>query len=136
MSEIILLDTHIWFWFINQEFERFPNAWCDLIETATQVHISPISCYEIALAQQKGRLNLPCPLARWLSEALEPSDISLLLLTATIASRAIALSPIHKDPFDRLIIATALTYQAQLASVDSVFPKYPELEGVLLPQKE
>ena len=40
--------------------------------------------------------------------------------------------PIHKDPFDRLIIATALEYGAKLASVDSLFSKYPELENYLM----
>ncbi len=51
MSEVIVLDTHIWFWLITQEFERFPAHWRNLIETADQVGVSPISCYEIALAQ-------------------------------------------------------------------------------------
>lgn len=59
MSEIIILDTHIWFWFINQEFERFPTPWRETIETNEQISVSVISCYEIALAQQRGRLELP-----------------------------------------------------------------------------
>jgi PIN domain nuclease of toxin-antitoxin system len=63
MPQVIVLDTHIWFWFINCEFERFPVAWRDVIETASEVGVSPVSCYEIALAQQKGRLSLPCSLA-------------------------------------------------------------------------
>jgi PIN domain nuclease of toxin-antitoxin system len=106
----------------------------DIIEMSDRVSISPISCYEIAIAQQKGRLYLPCPLNQWLSEALEPSGISLLPLTSTVACQAVELSPIHKDPFDRLIIATALTYQAKLASIDNLFSRYQELEGVLLSQ--
>jgi PIN domain nuclease of toxin-antitoxin system len=132
MPEIILLDTHIWFWFINQEFEKFPNAWRELIETVTQVSISPISCFEIALAEQKGRLSLPCSVEQWLTEALEPADITLLPLSPSIANLAVRLSPIHKDPFDRLIIATALANNAQLASVDDKFPRYPELANILL----
>ncbi|MEI6063576.1 MAG: hypothetical protein WCQ26_03205 [Pseudanabaena sp. ELA748] len=44
----------------------------------------------------------------------------------------INLSPNHKDPFDRLIIATALEYGVKLASVDSLFSKYPELESYLM----
>jgi PIN domain nuclease of toxin-antitoxin system len=56
---VIVLDTHIWFWFVNQDFDRFPAPWRDVIETADQVGISPVSCYEIALAEQKGRLELP-----------------------------------------------------------------------------
>lgn len=77
---MIILDTHIWFWFINQEFDRFPKAWQNMIETAVN------------------------------------------------------LTSIHKDPFDRIIIATTIEYQAQLASIDNLFSKYVELEKYLLKQ--
>ncbi|PSB00401.1 type II toxin-antitoxin system VapC family toxin [Merismopedia glauca] len=132
MSEIIVLDTHIWFWFINQEFERFPAHWRAQIELADIVGVSPVSCYEIALANSRGRLELPCSAKEWFQEALAPSDLTLLPITGNIADRAVNLSPIHKDPFDRLIMATALEYEAKLASVDGIFPSYPELEGVLM----
>ena len=56
MSEIIVLDTHIWIWYINRELEKFPSSWLEIIETANQVAISTVSCYEVALAQQRGRL--------------------------------------------------------------------------------
>ncbi len=59
MSQIIVLDTHIWIWFINQEFDLFPIHWREVIETADQVGISPVSCYEVALAQQRG--DCICP---------------------------------------------------------------------------
>jgi PIN domain nuclease of toxin-antitoxin system len=108
MSQVIILDTHIWIWFINQEFDLFPTHWRKAIETADQVGISPVSCYEVALAQQRGRLELPCTADRWFQEALEPTGITLFPLTAEIAYQAVSLSPVHKDPFDRLIIATAL----------------------------
>lgn len=132
MSEVIVLDTHIWFWFINREFERFPSTWRDVIETTAQVGVSPVSCYEIALAQQKGRLTLPCPVSEWFTDALMPSGISLFPLLPEVASKAVDLSPIHKDPFDRLIIATTLLYEARLASVDGIFKQYPELSNCLM----
>jgi PIN domain nuclease of toxin-antitoxin system len=132
MPEIIILDTHIWIWFINQEFDRFPAPWRDIIETADQVAISPVSCFEVALAQQKGRLELPCAVDEWLEAALEPSGIALFPITAAIAYQATTLSPIHRDPFDRLIIATALVAEAKLASIDHVFAEYPELRTTLL----
>lgn len=50
MPQIIILDTHIWIWFVTQEFNRFPDHWREAIETADQVGISPVSCYEVALA--------------------------------------------------------------------------------------
>ena len=128
----LLLDTHIWVWYINSELAKFPSSWLEIIETANQVGISPVSCYEVALAQQKGRLLLPCPLEQWFQEALEPSGISLLSMTPGISSCAVNLSHIHRDPFDRIIIATAIEYQAKLASVDGIFRRYPELTTLLM----
>ena len=132
MSPIIILDTHIWIWFVTQEFSRFPSSWREEIETAEKVGVSPVSCYEVALAHQKGRLELPCSVALWLQDALEPTSIELFPLTAKIANQAVNLSPIHKDPFDRLIIATAIIYQAQLASIDRLFSQYPEIDKKLM----
>jgi PIN domain nuclease of toxin-antitoxin system len=132
MSQIIVLDTHIWIWFINQEFERFPAHWREIIETAEIVGISPVSCYEVALAQQRLRLELPCVVDEWLLEALEPSGVTLFPITAEISCKAVSLSAVHKDPFDRLIIATTLVYQAKLASIDSLFSQYSEFDGYLM----
>jgi PIN domain nuclease of toxin-antitoxin system len=129
---VILLDTHTWFWFVKQDFSQFPVTWQPEIETTAQVSVSAISCFEIALAEQRGRLKLPCPALEWIEEALDPSGITLLPLTPEVSCRAVALSSVHKDPFDRLIIATALTYGAQLASIDTVFPRYPELRDCLM----
>jgi PIN domain nuclease of toxin-antitoxin system len=132
MSQVIVLDTHIWIWFITQEFDLFPSHWREAIETAEQVGISPVSCYEVALAHQKGRLELPCSVDLWLQNALEPTGIILFPLTAEIAYQAVSLSPVHKDPFDRLIIATALIYKAQLASIDGLFSQYSEINTHLM----
>ncbi len=127
MSEVIVLDTHIWFWLMTQELERFPASWQAEIDRAEVVGVSPISCYEIALANQRGRLELPCVVDEWFDSALEPAGIELLPLTAEIAARAVALSPVHRDPFDRMIIATALDCSGRLASVDGVFSQYDDL---------
>ena len=132
MSAMVILDTHIWFWFINGSFERFPMQWLEQIRQADIVAVSAISCYEIALAHNKGRLVIHLPVQDWLTDSLAPAGIELLPLTPEITVRAVNLYPIHKDPFDRLIIATALEYGAKLASVDSLFAKYPELESYLM----
>ncbi len=132
MSEIIILDTHIWFWFINQEFDRFPTYWRNLIESSPEVGVCSVSCYEIALAYKKSRIDLPCPPSEWFKLSLKPVDINIFNLTPNIADRAVNLSQIHKDPFDRIIIATAIENQAKLASIDQIFPQYSELEPYLL----
>ncbi len=98
--------------------------------------VSAISCYEITLAQQRGKLELPCAASQWFHDALEPAGITIFPLTPNIACRAVELSPVHRDPFDRLIIATALEYGAKLASVDGLFPQYSELADHLMEKRE
>lgn len=132
MSEMIVLDTHIWIWLVNRNLDNFPGAWVDQLASAQRIGVSPVSCYEIALAQEKGRLKLPFTVQEWFQGALAPLGSEIFPLTPSIAARAVQLSPIHKDPFDRMIIATALEYQAKLASVDGVFSQYTELTGYLM----
>jgi PIN domain nuclease of toxin-antitoxin system len=132
MPEVIVLDTHIWIWYINQNFDLFPNHWLKQIERANTIGVSAISCYEITLAHSRGRLTIGLPVQEWLTNSLTASGIELLPLTPEIACRAVSLSEIHKDPFDRLIISTALEYGAKLASVDGLFSSYPELVNTLL----
>lgn len=132
MSEIIVLDTYIWLWLINANFHLFPSHWRDQFEATNRIGISPVSCYEIALAHKKGRIKISSTPQEWFNKALAPAGIELFPLTGEIAANAVNLSPVHKDPFDRLIIATALEYGAKLASVDSLFSSYPELDSHLM----
>ncbi|MCP5426358.1 MAG: type II toxin-antitoxin system VapC family toxin [Gammaproteobacteria bacterium] len=133
MSELIVLDSHIWYWWINLENERLSPTLVDDIETAPRVGVSAVSCFELALAHRRGRLALPQPPAEWLRHALAGSGVELLPLTPEIAARAVTLTEVHRDPFDRIIIATALEYDARLASLDGLFANYPELSSRLVP---
>jgi PIN domain nuclease of toxin-antitoxin system len=132
MPEIILLDTHAWLWYVNGNTDQYPENWTQRIATAALVGISPVSCYEIALAEKRGRIKLNYPAAEWFSAALDAAGVELLPLTPAIAMRAVNLTPAHRDPFDRIIIATALEQDALIATVDGVFTHYPELNGRIL----
>ena len=132
MSQMIVLDTHVWFWWINLEHQRFSVSMRTSLEGNESLGVSVVSCYEIALAAQRGRLGLPCSTSQWFAEALEPSGIRLLPLSPEIASVAVDLAAIHRDPFDRIIIATTLIHDAALLSLDGVFHHYPELRDRLL----
>ncbi len=102
------------------------------IESAPRVGVSPVSCFELALAHRRNRIELPLPVREWMSLALDGSNVEVLPLTPAISARAVELPDIHRDPFDRIIIATALETDARLASVDSQFAAYPELAGRLI----
>jgi len=129
---VIVLDTHIWFWWVSGEHSRLSSELLELLAVAPEVGVSPVSCFELALAARRGRLQLPVEPAVWVEQALAPSGIQLLRLDANMAVRAVALPEHHRDPFDRLIIATALELDARLASVDSVFSAYEALSGRLI----
>ena len=129
---MIVLDTHIWYWWINLEHDRLPVGMISAIENAPRVGVASVSCFELALAHRRGRLELPLAPREWFSLALKGSDVEVLPLTPDIALRAVELSDVHRDPFDRIIIATALGLNAKLASVDGHFSAYPELENRLI----
>jgi PIN domain nuclease of toxin-antitoxin system len=94
--------------------------------------VSAISCFEVSLLVRRGKLELPLPIKEWVSEALANSGVESLPVTCEIAYRAVMLPEIHRDPADRIIIATSLVHDANLASVDSVFPNYQELQARLI----
>lgn len=129
---MIVLDTHIWFWWVSGEHRRLSRSLLETLATSTAVGVSPVSCFEISLAARRGRIELTMPAREWIGQALSPSGIELLPLTAAIAIAAVDLPEHHRDPFDRMIIATALELNAQLASVDSAFSAYTELAGRVL----
>jgi len=91
--------------------------------------VSAISCFEVTLLANRGKLELPLPMSEWLIEALANSGAESLPIACEIANTAVMLPEFHRDPADRIIIATASVYGAKLASMDSVFPNYRELQN-------
>lgn len=103
-----------------------------MINNATEIGVSAISCFEVAWLERHKRINLSLPRTTWFEKALDGSGISLLPISAEIASTAVDLPEHHSDPQDRIIIATALTLECQLISADRKFPLYQELIGKLV----
>lgn len=129
---MIVLDTHIWHWWVNQIPGKLSPETIALIEEADEVSVSAISCFEMAWLVRHERINLNMSFDHWFSQIEYSTDIRILPVTAQIGIQAVALPEHHKDPQDRIIIATALLYDARLLSFDSAFPAYRELDGRLL----
>lgn len=129
---MIILDTHIWLWWVNAEQNRMKTEWLELITNASDVGVSAISCFEVAWLERHNRIVLPKPRNIWFDKALTGSDITLVPVTAEIACAAVDLSEHHSDPQDRIIIATALLLNSRLISADRKFPLYEELIGKLI----
>lgn len=128
---MILLDTHIWVrWLIS---DKMNSELIDLIEDSEQVCISSISCWEVVYLAKRGRIELEIPADKWIDIGLSETQITCLPIDQKIAVLSANLPDHHRDPADRIIIATAITHGAQLISFDKQFLEYDELEGLLSP---
>ena len=128
---MIVIDTHIWIWWIAGD-ERLKPRWQTLLESADQVGISAVSCFEMAWLVRHQRVEIPIPLRDWFQAALEGSGIQVLPLTPIIAETAAFLPEHHRDPQDRIIMATAISSGAQLISAETRFKEYTELQDLLI----
>lgn len=113
---MILLDTHVWFWLVTDP-QRLRRPAIDAIDLAGDVGISAITCWEVAMLAAKGRIILDRPTLDWLEAALASSSATLLPIDPPVAALAATL-PLHGDPADRLIVATAIIHGAALVTKD------------------
>lgn len=129
---MILLDTHAWVRWLHPEISRkLPSELRAWLEASDEPFaISVISALEVAQLVKKGILELPLALPDWFDAALAESDIQCLPLTPQLLHASTVLPDIHKDPVDRIIIATAQERGAQLVTADETIQKYPNVRTV------
>lgn len=126
---MILLDTHIWVWWVSDN-EQLSDEHREIIELYldTGLGVSIISCWEVAKLVEYKRLKLVQPVGQWLREALAYPGVQLLDLTPTIVVESTQLpGDFHNDPADQLIVATARIYDIPLLTVDSKIVAYPRV---------
>ena len=127
---MIILDTHIWVWW-NQDSPQLTNVQKEIIENSRSdgIGISTISLLEISRLVNRGRLVLPKQLKEWFSVALAEEGILSIPITPAIAIESYSLpGEFHKDPADRIIVATARTYDCPLMTNDSNILRYPHVK--------
>lgn len=129
---MIVLDTHIWVWWVHGEAKLSNNHRMYLqTHEAQGFGISIISCWEVAKLVEYNRLKLPSPVADWLDQALAYPGVRLLDLTPRIAVESTLLpGTFHRDPADQMIVATALIHNCPLMTVDAKILAYPHVQKV------
>jgi PIN domain nuclease of toxin-antitoxin system len=129
---LIILDTHIFIWQTETHTERIPAEIRSAIEAEPVLGVSAISLWEIAMLENKGRIILSLPLLPWLKAALSAPKMKLLPITPEIAARSVSL-PMHGDPADRIIAATAIEHDCFLATLDVPLRQMPLLKTIVIP---
>ena len=119
----LLLDTHIYLWAVSGS-PQLKLATRQLLEAAEQVFVSAASIWEVAIKARLGKIDAD---AQQLAAAIEASGFTELPVRAVHAATVAGLALHHADPFDRLLIAQALTEPLRLVTADAVMVRYSDL---------
>lgn len=120
-SPRLLLDTHIWLRYLGISGDLRKSALPVLHNAAAEgaIYVSVISVWEIALLVKRQKLNLSTSVDRWTETALAQPGVNLLAFSPEIAIDSVNLpDPIHKDPADRILIASARVERLTLVTRD------------------
>lgn len=130
-KRVIVLDTHIWFYFINDGPEKLPAKARKAIRDNDVLGVSIISCWEIAMLVAKNRLRFSIDVQDWITQALKYKGIKLIELTPEIAVLATRLpGEFHKDPADRIIAASCLKLGAPLITLDKSIKEWGHVHTI------
>lgn len=121
-----LLDTHTFLWFIEDSSQLKPEMRSRLEEDDSDVYVSIVSLWEIAIKVSLGKFNLKTtePFEVFIQSQLEENDIVLLPVTVRHLGVISALPLHHRDPFDRMLIAQAQVEGLTLVSRDEALDAY------------
>lgn len=121
----LLLDTHTFLWFINDDPRLSPRATERIADPDARVLVSVINAWEIIIKQGTGKLTLDRPLTEVWPESITANAFDVLDVTTEHVMALAGLPPHHRDPFDRLLIAQAIAEDHQIVSADTAFDAYP-----------
>lgn len=121
----LLLDTHTFLWWDSDPTRLSSQVLSLCRDPAVLLILSLVSLWEIQIKSSLGKLPLPFPLRTIVQEQQDKHGLQLLPVTPAHIYALDALPAIHKDPFDRLLIAQARIENLPLASVDTAFTGYP-----------
>jgi len=119
-----LLDTHALLWYASND-PRLPAAMAELIaDVKVGIAISRATLWEIAIKDSLGKLILPRPYPAWVA-LVRTFDFRILEISDQHLFQLLTLQQHHRDPFDRLLIAHAISENLTLLSRDAHFSSYP-----------
>jgi PIN domain nuclease of toxin-antitoxin system len=120
----LLLDTHIFLWYISGDKRLADDAKDIISDQANEVYLSVVSLWEAVIKYQLGKLPLPQAPETYLPEQRERHLISSMPLDEASVKQLAQLPPLHRDPFDRMLICQAIEHGLTLVTVDPAIRAY------------
>ena len=111
----LLLDTHIWLWTLSDPKRLGRRVLQQLKDEANELWLSPISTYEALTLHYKGRFEIDGNLTEWLARATAGTREAPLTHEIALVARQL---PLHQDPADRILAATAEVLDLTLVTAD------------------
>ncbi len=119
-----LLDTHAFLWFVSDDGELSSKARAIIKNSKNEVFFSAVSAWELSIKIKLGRLTIEEELEPFIIKQLSENNFSTLSITLFHSIYTSKLPGIHKDPFDRMLIAQSIIENMSLISKDKNIKKY------------
>lgn len=130
---MIVLDTHAWVWFVSNP-ELLSKRAKESLDAAVEDNallISSISAWEVALLVARKRLTLRLELSDWIAKSEMLPFVKFIPVDNSVAVKSVNLpQPLHSDPADRIIIATAISWGVPLVTKDEKILDYPHVQTI------
>ena len=121
----LLLDAHVLLWYFSGDPRLSPRCQAVLDDDGNSKWVSIASLWEIAIKVGLGKIQLGQPFDQLFPTLLRKNQINVLTISTGHVSRLLTLPGIHKDPFDRILVAQAASESLMIVTVDANIAKYP-----------
>lgn len=127
----LLLDTHVWYWALQSPERLGKHCRAALEDASSTLTVSSISTIELGQLQTTERIVFKGTLEAWVRRGIESLGLETIELSHPIAVLAYALpGKFHKDPADRILVATAIYHGLTFVTADERILAYPHLKSV------
>ena len=109
---------------------KLPRKAANALSSANAAHVSTVSAWEIAIKAKAGKIHMSGSVDDWFRTALHHYHLQEIPLASGLLCAASDLPLLHRDPFDRVLVATALAHKLTILTSDRIIPTYPGIKDV------
>ncbi|MHC5825116.1 MAG: type II toxin-antitoxin system VapC family toxin [Nostoc sp.] len=119
-----LLDTHAFIWWVTNDPKLFANARDVIADSANILFLSVVSAWEIIIKNKLGKLTLLEPVEQYIPSRLAINRFESLPIQMSHVLQVASLPSIHRDPFDRILIAQSQVENLPIVTIDQLITQY------------